>query len=153
MLPKNDIFLFIMFSIFKKKKIKEFTIQCETNVIQINDTALHFPCSIDDLTQVFDQPTRNINTSYQYAIWDDFGFSCSINENQKIVSLNVYQGNDNPSDYVPKKPFTGKLFLEEEDITFNEFSKIGLGKIAIHRLGSESETRFGFSIGVNTEYK
>ena len=34
-----------------------------------------------------------------------------------------------------------------------KFGKIGLGKVAIHRLGSENETRFGFSIGINKDYK
>jgi hypothetical protein len=142
-----------MFTLFKKKKLKEYTISCATDSLQINDTEINFPCEPKDLINVFDNPSREIENSNKYLIWDDYGLSCTVNENETILSLNVYQENKSPSEYVPKKGFNGKLFFEEKDITFKEFSKIGLGKIAIHRLGSESETRFGFSIGVNTDYK
>ncbi|CAL2094895.1 hypothetical protein [Tenacibaculum sp. 190524A05c] len=142
-----------MLKFFKKKKQKEFNIHCSTDFLKVNDHLLNFPCIYSDLLTIFGEPTRKIDSSNEYLIWDDFGFSCSINENDQILSLSVYQGNNNPSEYVPQKSFNGKLFFEEDDITYNEFSKIGLGKIAIHRLGSESETRFGFSIGINNDYK
>lgn len=142
-----------MLKFFKKKKQKEFTINCATDYLKINEYLLDFPCKDSDLLAVFGEPTRKISSSNEYLIWDEYGFLCSVNDNNQIVSLRVYQGTNNPSEYVPQKSFSGKLFLEEDDITFNEFSKIGLGKIAIHRLGSENETRFGFSIGVNNNYK
>ncbi|WP_075343068.1 DUF7738 domain-containing protein [Tenacibaculum agarivorans] len=141
-----------MFTIFKKKKQKHFIINCNTDSILVNGTALTFPTQYQNLVEVFGEPTRTINSSSEYIIWDDFGISCSLKSDDHIVSINVYQSS-NTSEYVPKKPYTGTLFFEEEDITFNEFSKIGLGKVAIHRLGSENETRFGFSIGINNDYK
>ncbi|MCH2031914.1 MAG: hypothetical protein MK202_00215 [Tenacibaculum sp.] len=142
-----------MLKFFKKKKQKEFNIQCATDYLKINEHMLDFPCTHEDLTKIFGEPTRKISSSNEYLIWDEFGFLCSVNDNDQILSLSVYQGNNNPSEYVPQTSFYGKLFFEEDDITYNEFSKIGLGKIAIHRLGSETETRFGFSIGVNNDFK
>ncbi|MFY7671682.1 hypothetical protein ACOSP6_11410 [Tenacibaculum sp. MEBiC06402] len=142
-----------MFKFFKKKKQKEFTIRCSTDHLKINEDTLNFPCVYDNLFSVLGEPSRKINSSNEYLIWDEYGFLCSVNENGEILSLSVYQANNNVSEYVPKNGFNGKLFFEEDDITFKEFSKIGLGKIAIHRLGSESETRFGFSIGINNDYK
>ncbi len=141
-----------MLKFLKKKKKKEFIIVCKTNEIFINDINLNFPTTIEQLITIFGEPTRRIHNSSQYVIWDNFGISCSLKNDNEILSISVYQSN-NVSEYVAKKPFTGKLFLEEEEITFGEFSKIGLNKIAIHRLGSESENRFGFSIGVNNDYK
>lgn len=142
-----------MLKFFKKKKQKEFTIKCATNYVKINEHLLDLPCTNEDLLTIFGEPTRKINSSNEYLIWDEFGFLCSVNGNGKILSISVYQGTNNPSEYIPQKSFSGKLFFENDDITFNEFSKIGLGKIAIHRLGSENETRFGFSISVNNDYK
>ncbi|SNR15189.1 DUF7738 domain-containing protein [Tenacibaculum jejuense] len=141
-----------MFTIFKKKKQKYFIINCNTDSILVNGTPLTFPTDFENLVEIFGKPSRTINSSSEYVIWDDYGVSSSLKDDNKIVSINVYQ-NINASEYVPKKPYTGTLFFEEEDITFNEFSKIGLGKIAIHRLGSENETRFGFSLGINNDYK
>lgn len=141
-----------MFSIFKKKKQKYFIINCNTDSVLINGTPLSFPTNYSTLVEVLGEPSRTISTTKEYVIWDDYGFACSLKDSDEIVAINVYQGN-NISEYVPKKPYTGTLFFEDDDITFNEFSKIGLGKIAILRLGSENETRFGFSIGVNNDYK
>ncbi|WP_299680876.1 hypothetical protein [uncultured Tenacibaculum sp.] len=141
-----------MFTIFKKKKQKYFIINCNTDSILVNGTPLTFPTEFENLVEIFGEPSRTIDSSSKYVIWDDFGVSSSLKDDDKIVSINVYQ-NINTSEYVPKKPYNGTLFFEEEDITFNEFSKIGLGKIAIHRLGSENETRFGFSLGINNDYK
>jgi hypothetical protein len=142
-----------MLKFFKKKKQKEFTITCATDYLKINEHSLDFPCKYNDLINILGEPSRKINSSNEYLIWDVFGFLCSINESGDILSLSVYQDHNNVSEYVPKNGFNGKLFFEEDDITFKEFIKIGLGKIAIHRLGSESETRFGFSVGVNNDYK
>lgn len=141
-----------MFSIFKKKKQKYFIINCKTDNILINGVPLLFPTNYENLVAVFGEPTRTINSSKKHIIWDDYGISCSLKSDTEILAINVYQKN-NLSEYVPKKPYTGTLFFDEEDITFDEFSKIGLGKIAIHRLGSEKETRFGFSLGINNDYK
>ncbi|CAM1345207.1 DUF7738 domain-containing protein [Tenacibaculum amylolyticum] len=141
-----------MLNLFKKKKQKEFIIHCNTDSLLINDTMLDFPTNHVRLTAIFGEPTRRIASTNEYLIWDDYGFSCTIQGDNTILSVNVYQSN-NVSEYVAKKPFTGKLYLEDKDITYNEFGKIGLGKVAIHRLGSENETRFGFSIGINKDYK
>ncbi len=141
-----------MFNFFKKKKQKEIIIICKTNEVFINDVPLNFPTTIEQLITIFGEPSRRIDSSDQYIIWDNFGISCSLKGYNEILSISAYQSN-NVSEYVSKKPFTGKLFLEEEEITFTEFSKIGLSKVAILRLGSESENRFGFSIGVNNDYK
>ncbi len=143
-----------MFSIFKKKKQKYFIINCNTDSVLINGTALSFPTNLNKLVEVLGEPSRRISTTKEYIIWDDYGFACSLRDRDEneILAINVYQTN-NVSEYVPKKPYTGTLFFEDDDITFNEFSKIGLGSIAILRLGSEHETRFGFSIGINNDYK
>lgn len=142
-----------MLNFFKKKKPKEFNIQCATNYLKINEHIVNFPCNKKDVINILGEPTRKIYSGNEYMIWDKFGFLCSVNENNEILSLSVYQENSNPSEYVPQTNFYGKLFLEEKDITFKEFCKIGLGKIAIHRLGSEKETRYGFSIGINHNFK
>lgn len=141
-----------MFKLFKKKKLKDFTIICKTNSIMVNDVELSFPTTYNTLVEIFGDPSRKIDGSNEYIIWDDYGFSCSVNDSQAILAVNVYQSN-NVSTYVAKKPFKGKLYFDDKDITYTEFGKIGLGKVAIHRLGSEHETRFGFSIGINNDYK
>ncbi len=142
-----------MFNFLKKKKIQNFTVNCKTDSIYINDTNINFPTTYQTLLSILKEPTRQITTSKNYCIWDDFGISCSFENKENILSINFYQNKDKVSEYVAKKQFTGDLFLEDENITYSEFGKIGLGKIAIHRLGSEHETRFGFSIGVNNDYK
>ncbi|TCI90034.1 DUF7738 domain-containing protein [Tenacibaculum sp. M341] len=140
-----------MLKFLKKKKTKEINIVCKTNEVIINDIKINFPTTTEELIAVFEEPSRKIEGTNQYLIWDDLGISCTIKGDNEILSINVYQSN-NISEYVAQKPFAGKLYLEEDEITFSDFSKIGLNTVAIHRLGSESENRFGFSVGINNEY-
>ena len=142
-----------MFNFLKKKKIKDLIIKCDTDVITVDDKPLTFPTNYDNLINVLGTPTRVIKKSNNYLIWDDYGVFCGYTNKDTILSINIYQNKQDRSEYNTKRQFNGQLFLNDEEITNNEFSKIALGKVAIHRLGSEHETRFGFSIGVNRDYR
>ncbi len=142
-----------MFSFFKRKKVQELVIKCDTDAIFINDNEVSFPTSYTQLIDVFGKPSRFLNKSNNYAIWDLQGIFCGFTDENNILSINIYQSKKDKSEYNTKKQFTGKLFLNDEEITHSEFGKIGLGKVAIHRLGSENENRFGFSLGVNRDFK
>ncbi|CAM1350530.1 hypothetical protein [Tenacibaculum ascidiaceicola] len=142
-----------MFNFLKKKKVKSLTIVCDTDVIHINSKALTFPTNYDALVEVLGKPSRELKKSNDYIIWDTHGIFCGYTERDNILSINIYQNKKDRSEYNTKKQFKGKLFLNNEEITNNEFGKIPLGKVAIHRLGRESDTRFGFSLGVNRDYK
>ena len=85
--------------------------------------------------------------------WDDHGVFYGSNDVNNVLSIKFFQNKKDTSEYNTKNQFQGKLFLEDENITYEEFVTIPLGKAIIHRLGSESETRFGFSIGANLDYK
>lgn len=141
-----------MFNFFKKKR-KNFIINCKTDEITINDVNLTFPTNYQTLVTVFGEPTRELEKSKNYMIWDKDGILCSYTNPKEILSIDFYQNNPTKSEYNTKKQFKGTLFLNYESITNNEFSKIALGSLAIHRLGSENEIRFGFSLGVNNIYK
>lgn len=142
-----------MFNFFKKKKVKGLTIVCDTDVIHINNKPLTFPTNYSTLVEVLGKPTRELKKSNDYIIWDAHGIFCGYTERDNILSINIYQNKKDRSEYNTKKQFKGTLVLNNEEITNNEFGKIPLGKVAIHRLGRESDTRFGFSIGVNRDYK
>lgn len=142
-----------MFNFLKKKKVKHLTIKCGTDYITINDQPISFPTDYNTLIDLLGEPSREIKKSNNYILWDDFGIFCGYNNLNKILSINLYQNKKDKTEYNTKKQFTGSLFLNDEEITHTEFGKIALGKVVIHRLGSENETRFGFSLGVNLEYK
>jgi len=142
-----------MFKFFKKKKITPLVIKCNTDTITINDKELSFPTTYNKLIDVLGNPSREIKKSNTYVLWDDHGIFYGSNDFNNVLSINIYQNKKDRSEYNTKNQFTGSLFLDDEDITNKEFGKIALGKVVIHRLGSESETRFGFSIGANIEYK
>lgn len=142
-----------MFKFFRRKKVKDVTIVCDTDVVYVNDTPLTFPTSYDKLIEVLGTPTRELIKSNYYMIWDKQGLFCGYTDKNEILAINVYQNKKDRSEYNTKKQFKGKLILNDQEITNNEFGKISLGKLAIHRLGSESDIRFGFSIGVNRDYK
>ena len=142
-----------MFNFLKKKKQKRLVIECDTDVITINSKPVTFPTNFETLISTFGKPDRKLNKSKNYIIWDKLGVFCGYENKDNILSINFYQNKQDRSEYNTKKQFTGKLILNNEEITNNEFSKISLGKLAILRLGSESTVRFGFSIGVNKTYK
>ncbi|CAM1349342.1 DUF7738 domain-containing protein [Tenacibaculum crassostreae] len=142
-----------MFNFLKKKKVKNLVIECDTDMVSINKKSLTFPTDYDTLITILGKPSREITRSNNYMIWDAHGVFCGYTDGDNILSINIYQNKKDKSEYNTKKQFNGKLFLNNEEITNNEFGKIPLGKIAIHRLGSENEIRFGFSLGVNRDYK
>ena len=142
-----------MFNFFKKTKVKDLIIKCDTDTVLINEKTIIFPTSYDTLISVLGKPDRELQKTNHYMIWDQFGIFCGYTNKDQILSINIYQNKQDRSEYNTKKQFKGKLLLNNEDISNNEFSKISLGKVAIHRLGSESEIRFGFSLGVNKIYK
>lgn len=141
-----------MFKFFKKKR-KVYTIDCKTDEIFINEQPITFPTQYDTLISIFGEPTRELQKSKNYVIWDKDGILCSYTNPNKILSISIHQNNTTKSEYNTKQQFIGNLLLNSENITNNEFSKIALGKLAIHRLGSEKEIRFGFSLGVNNNYE
>ena len=142
-----------MFNFFKKKKITPLVIKCNTESITINDKEISFPTTYDKLIEVLGEPSREIKKTNTYVLWDDHGIFYGSNNLNKVLSINIYQNKKDRTEYNTKHQFKGSLFLEGEEITHNEFVKIPIGKAVIHRLGSESESRFGFSIGANIEYK
>ncbi len=139
-----------MFNFFKKKK--NIIISCKTDNILVNNKTLHFPTNYQTLIEVFGKPNREIEKSKNYILWDKKGIFCSYTNPDEILSICFYQNNKTRSNYNTKKQFKGELLLNNKTITHSEFSKISLGNVVIHRLGSEKETRFGFSLGVNTNY-
>lgn len=141
-----------MFNFFKKKKVKNLIIKCDTDFIFIDKKPISFPTKYDTLINALGKPDRELTKSNNYIFWDNYGVFCGYTDKNNILSINVYQNKKDKSEYNTKKQFTGQLFLNDEEITNNEFGKIALGKIAIQRLGSESEIRFGFSVGVNSVY-
>ena len=142
-----------MFNFFKKKKVIDLVIKCNTDAIVINETQIDFPTSYNTLVSVLGKPDRELKMTNHYMIWDNYGVFCGCTDKENILSINIYQNKQDRSEYNTKKQFKGQLFLNDEEITNNEFSKVSLGKIAIHRLGSENEIRFGFSLGINKFYK
>ncbi len=142
-----------MFNFLRKKKVIDLVIKCDTDVIIINDKSITFPSDYDTLINVLGKPDRELEKTNHYMIWDKHGVFCGYTDRGNILSINVYQNKQDKSEYNTKKQFKGKLLLNDEEITNNEFGKIPLGKIAIHRLGSENEIRFGFSLGINRVYK
>lgn len=142
-----------MLKFFRKKKVKNLVIKCVTDLITINEEPIVFPTSYQNLTKILGKPSREIKKSNTYILWDNIGVFCGFTDENNILSINIYQNKLDESEYNTKKQFKGDLYFNDENITNNEFGKIALGKVVIHRLGSESETRFGFSLGVNVEYK
>lgn len=140
-----------MFKFFTKKK-KYIVINCITDEVLIDGRKLLFPTNYNTLIETFGKPSRELQESKNYIFWDALGIACAYNNSNEILSVNFYQNNKIKSDYNTKQQFTGGLFFNSKNITNNEFGKISLGKVAIHRLGSESETRLGFSLGINNNY-
>lgn len=138
---------------FLRKKKKLIIIGCKTDEIIINGKSLHFPTDKNAIIDCFGSPSRTLEKSKNYLFWDAIGIQCSFTDENNILSISFYQNKKDKSEYNTKKQFIGKLFLNDENITYKEFGKIALGNIAIHRLGSENENRFGFSIGINEDYK
>ncbi len=141
-----------MFKFLKKKKVKELVIKCDTDTVLINEKPIIFPTNYDTLIAVLGKPERELTKTNHYMIWDQFGIFCGYTDKNEILSINIYQNKQDRSEYNSKKQFKGKLLLNNEEITNNEFGKISLGTVAIHRLGSENEIRFGFSLGINKVY-
>ena len=139
-----------MFKFFSKKKY--IIINCLTDEVLIDGSKLKFPTNYNILTETFGKPSRELQKSKNYMFWDSLGIICAYNNADEILSINFYQNNKIKSEYNTKQQFTGGLFFNSKNITNKEFGKISLGKVAIHRLGSESETRFGFSLGVNNNF-
>lgn len=139
-----------MFSFLKKKRIPEITIICKTDTILINDQSISFPASYSQLVKILGEPSRELKKSKNYVFWDEIGIFCGYTDQNKILSIHIHQIKKNKTEYDTKQQFTGELFLNDENITNNEFSKISLGSITIHRLGSEKEIRYGFSLSINT---
>ncbi len=140
-----------MFQFFTKKK-KYIIINCVSDEIVIDGHQVHFPTSYRTLISTFGKPSREIEKGKNYVFWDALGIFCAYTNAEEILSVNFYQNNKTKSEYNTKKQFTGGLFFNTKNITNKEFGKISLGSVAIHRLGSESETRYGFSLGVNNEF-
>lgn len=138
-----------MFSFFKKKKTPQITIICKTDKVLINNQPLTFPTKYEKLIKILGEPSREIKKSKHYVFWDTIGVFCGYTDRNEIVSIHFIQIKKGKNNYTPKELFKGDLLLNNEAITNNEFSKISLGNIAVHRLGSENEIRYGFSIGVN----
>ncbi len=139
-----------MFQFFSKKRY--IIINCLTDEVLIDGSTLEFPTNYHTLIETFGKPNRELQRDKSYMFWDSLGIICAYNNPDEILSVNFYQNNTIKSEYNTKQQFTGGLFFNSKNITNNEFSKISLGKVAIHRLGSESETRFGFSLGVNNNF-
>ena len=142
-----------MFSFLKRKKVKPLTIKCSTDYITINDQPISFPTDYNTLISVLGVPSREIKKTNTYVLWDDYGIIYGSNNVKNVLSINIFQNKKDTTEYNTKKQFSGSLFLNDENITHGEFGKIVLGKNVIHRLGSENETRIGFSLGVNLNYK
>ena len=140
-----------MFKFFTKKK-KYIIINCISDEVLIDGRKLMFPANYNTLIETFGKPSRELQKSKNYMFWDALGIICAYNNADKILSVNFYQKNKIKSEYNTKQQFTGGLFFNSKNITNKEFGKISLGKVAIHRLSSESETRFGFSLGINNNY-
>lgn len=141
-----------MLSFFRKKKKTKITIICNTDHVIVNDKKLTFPTNYKELIKVLGTPSREIEKSKQYVFWDSVGIFCGYTDKNEILSIHIHQIKKDKSEYNTKEQFIGNLLLNNQNITNNEFSKIPLGAIAIHRLGSENEIRYGFSIGVNNSY-
>lgn len=139
-----------MFKFFSKKKY--IIINCLTDEVLIDGSTLKFPTNYNTLIETFGKPSRELQQSKNYMFWDSLGIICAYNNADEILSVNFYQNNKIKSEYNTKQQFTGGLFFNSKNITNKEFKKISLGKVAIHRLGSESEIRFGFSLGVNNNF-
>jgi len=142
-----------MFSFFKKKKVNHLTVKCSTEGITINDKPISFPTDYNTLIDILGEPSRKIEKTNTYVLWDDYGVFYGSNNLNKVLSIKFLQNKEDNTEYNTKNQFKGSLFLDDENITHNEFVKIPLGKMVIHRLGSETETRFGFSIGANLDFK
>lgn len=140
-----------MFQFFTKKK-KYIIINCITDEVLIDGRKLMFPTNYNTLIETFGKPSRELQKSKNYMFWDALGIFCAYNDADEILSVNFYQNNKMKSEYNTKQQFTGGLFFNSKNITNKEFGKISLGNVAIHRLGSESEVRFGFSLGVNNDF-
>ncbi|CAM1335145.1 hypothetical protein [Tenacibaculum aestuariivivum] len=139
----------MIFNFFKKKKEIDLVIKCDTDIIVINEKEINFPTNYDTLIAVLGEPDREIHKTNHYMFWDKQGIFCGYTNKNNILSINAYQNKQNKSEYNTQHQFKGKLLLNNEDITNNEFGKIPLGKIAIHRLGKENEVRVGFNLGIN----
>ncbi|WP_233898709.1 DUF7738 domain-containing protein [Tenacibaculum piscium] len=141
---------------FKKKKAEKIIIRCDIDFITINETLLVFPTNYTTLVHILGKPDREIKKTNYYMFWDVHGIYCSYTNSQYILSINAYQYTNNNiknnSIYATKKLFSGELYLNEERITYSEFGKISLGKVAIHRLGKETDFRLGFNVGINKIY-
>lgn len=142
-----------MFNFFRKKKVKNLVIKCNTDVIAIDEKPITFPTNYETLITILGKPDRELKKTNNYIFWDNHGVFCGYTNEDNILSINVYQHKKDKSEYNTRNQFKGKLLLNDEEITNNEFGKIPLGKVVIHRLGSENEIRFGFSLGVNNAYK
>lgn len=138
---------------FFRKNKKHIIVSCKTDEVIINDQKFTFPTNYNSLVAIFGEPNRNLNKSKNYVFWDSLGIFCRYTDTNEIFSINFFQNKKDRSEYNTKKQFSGELFLNDENITNNEFDKISLGDISILRLGSENEIRYGFSIGVNKSYK
>lgn len=139
-----------MFSFLKKKKKQVITIDCKTDKILINNKEIILPTNHQDLISILGEPTRiTKNTDKTYIFWDDLGIFCGYVNPEKIISISFLQKIKSVTNYKPKKPFSGNLFFNNEDITNEEFIKISFGKYVIHRLGPEREIRYGFTISAN----
>lgn len=141
-----------MFNFFKKDK-KHLIIGCHTDKVIIDAKQLTFPTDFNTLKEIFGKPSRKLEKSKNYVFWDSLGIFCAYTSPKEILSISIYQNKKDRSEYNTKRQFNGGLFLNDENITHKEFDKISLGEIAIIRLGSESESRYGFTIGANKDYK
>jgi len=140
-----------MFQFFTNKK-KFIIINCISDEVSIDGRKLVFPTNYNTLVETFGKPSRELQSTKNYVFWDSLGITCAYTNADEILSVNFYQNNKIKSTYNTKQQFKGGLFFNSKNITNKEFGKISLGKVAIHRLGSESEIRFGFSLGINNNY-
>lgn len=141
-----------MFSFFRRKKKQVIDIDCKTDIILINNNEISLPTNFQNLVTIFGEPQRKTaNTDKMYVFWDNLGIFCGYVTPEKIISVSFLQKIQSATNYKPKKPFTGSLLFNDENITNDEFTKIGFGKYVIHRLGSEREIRYGFTIGVSKQ--
>ncbi|ALU75377.1 hypothetical protein [Tenacibaculum finnmarkense] len=144
------------FNFFKKKKAEKIIIKCDIDFITINETPITFPTNYTTLVAILGKPERELQTTNHYLFWDIHGIYCSYTNSNHILSINAYQYTNNniktKNIYTTKKLFKGELYLNNQPITYSEFGKIPLGKVAIHRLGTDNDFRLGFNLGVNKIY-
>ncbi|MGB0907183.1 MAG: DUF6892 domain-containing protein [Maricaulaceae bacterium] len=142
-----------MFKFLKKNKdtaSPTFVISCTNDAITIDGKEIRFPVHLDDLIDIFGEPTRREHHHVWNVIWDNAGVYCSYGSWDNILYIMLLTSREDRLEPLPYEFFWGEILVDGKPCMDTDFDEILLGRHAVKRLRyNGTEHNYAVYLGMN----